>query len=142
MQHPGHRTTPDGLFDYATFILGRPSIAPFEIDLHSGAVACTAQLSALFAYPAEHALTLEDCLARCHPGDRATLAEAPAASSQGARFDRTFRIVRPGSDTRWLRAIGEIVFDGQGQAIRAHGVAADITEHREADLALQHDAAP
>ncbi len=62
----------------------------------------------------------------------ATWLEAPAVEI----FRTEYRIVRPDGEVRWIRDYGTKLCDAQGRVYRLHGIAEDITEQRNVEMAL------
>jgi PAS domain S-box-containing protein len=56
---------------------------------------------------------------------------------EGRTIESEFRIIRPDGAIRWVANKGEVFRTNQGQPYRAAGALVDITEQREAQLALQ-----
>ena len=56
---------------------------------------------------------------------------------EGRTIESEFRIIRPDGAVRWIANKGEVFRNNQGQPYRAAGALVDITEQREAQLALQ-----
>ena len=54
----------------------------------------------------------------------------------GARFDATFRVVRPDGDTRFVHSRAMLIRDEHGKPYRASGIAEDITEEKRVEDAL------
>jgi PAS domain S-box-containing protein len=80
----------------------------------------------------------EAWLARLHPEDRAR-ADATlraALASGGTRYENEYRIVRPDGQTRWIAAMAEIERDPAGRLLRLVGAHQDITDRKQAELAL------
>jgi len=74
-----------------------------------------------------------------HPEDQGSV-EAALTEAIGGRgeLDTTFRILRPGGETRYLRAAAVVHRDPvTGQALRVVGVSWDVTDQRAAELALR-----
>jgi len=78
-----------------------------------------------------------------HPEDLDNFLQARAAAldpSGSGAFHHAHRIVHPDGTVRWIRANCQVFFSGVGSArrpIHAVGVIADVTERREALLALR-----
>jgi diguanylate cyclase (GGDEF)-like protein/PAS domain S-box-containing protein len=73
-----------------------------------------------------------------HPDDRA---QADAKRRQGlltGKVDVEYRIVRPDGSTRWIESRGFPVRDDRGHLVRIAGIAADITERKEAQFRIGH----
>jgi PAS domain S-box-containing protein len=72
-----------------------------------------------------------------HPDDRPGVQEARASARDGTAYHVQYRIVRSDGAVRWLDERGKLQRDDSGRAIRLVGVAADVTESRRRDDALQ-----
>jgi PAS domain S-box-containing protein len=73
-----------------------------------------------------------------HPEDREAVDSLIKAALQGeARYDAEFRIVWPDGSVRWLVGKATVFRDGSGNPIRMIGVDYDITDRKEAEVALQ-----
>ncbi len=85
-------------------------------------------------------MTYEAFLAGVHPDDRASMQAAvdAALDSDGqGRYDAIYRVVqRQSGQVRWVRADGDITFDGQ-TAVKLIGTVRDITERKKAEAALR-----
>ena len=71
-----------------------------------------------------------------HDDDRRGLDLAWRATLKGAPFDQEHRILVKGA-VRWVRQKAALVYSEQGQALRAEGIAQDITEQKLMELALK-----
>ena len=78
-------------------------------------------------------------LERLHPDDRdaATAGVQAALDPRGqGEFSMEYRIVPPNGDVRWVRAVGRVLFGGEGEErhpLRFLGTAQDVTERRRAE---------
>lgn len=109
------------------------------------------QLYDILGVPREEPASLSTALDSFHPDDRATVMEMVGrAIENGDSFDMEARLRTDDGGERWIRSIGEPVFEGgesanaSGKHPRADGEVAlvrgsiqDITEHKERELALQ-----
>src|SRR3954470_4029514 len=86
--------------------------------------------------------TREAWLDRIHPEDRAALAEALEAHLSGAaeHFEFEHRIRHRDGDYRWMLARGTAVRNAEGQPLRVVGSQTDVTDRKESERRLQHDA--
>ncbi len=74
-----------------------------------------------------------------HVDDRARVAaefEQWLRDAPAAVYRAEYRIVRPDGGVRWIRDRGTKLLDAQGAVYRLQGIADDISEQREAELAL------
>ena len=72
-----------------------------------------------------------------HADDRRRVYEARKALPHGA-YDIEYRIVRPDGEVRWIHDQAFPVYDGEDRAYRIAGIAADITQRKEAEARLVH----
>jgi PAS domain S-box-containing protein len=81
--------------------------------------------------------TLDAFVAFIHPQDRPRVqASINTAIASGGHFTHEERIVRPDGIIRHLQSTGEVVRDKTGAAVRMLGVCLDVTERKQAELAL------
>jgi PAS domain S-box-containing protein len=83
--------------------------------------------------------TLEVFLSCVHPDDRDYVVQKTRqALKQGSSFEVEYRLLR--RNGCWVYARGACVLNEQGQAIRLTGIAMDITNRKQAEAVLQHQA--
>ncbi len=72
-----------------------------------------------------------------HPDDRRQVLDALAAAMDGdGGYQVEFRLVRAGGEIVWVEGRGRAFFDAQGDPAWMTGVCQDITERKQAELAL------
>ncbi|WP_198017815.1 PAS domain S-box protein [Oscillatoria acuminata] len=101
------------------------------------------EMEALYGFvPGSFDGNYETYLQAIDPEDRnrveAEIAEILSSSSE--RFEIEQRIRLETGELRWLSAQGEVIRDATGQAIRSIGTVMDISDRKEAQLALQEAA--
>lgn len=77
-------------------------------------------------------------LSRLHPEDRPwieRLSEDILRRGQ-QEYRVEFRIVHPQTGIRWLLARGQVTYDKDGRPLRMSGIAIDITDRKETEMAL------
>lgn len=75
---------------------------------------------------------------RTHPNDLPARCEAlTRAIQEGQPYAIDYRIVRPDGAVRWLHGRAEAVLDASGEPVEMVGVVIDITERKEAELAVR-----
>jgi diguanylate cyclase (GGDEF)-like protein/PAS domain S-box-containing protein len=82
-------------------------------------------------------------LGRVHPEERAALTQALDAQltvAAGEHFEFEHRVQHRDGDYRWMLARATAVRDEHGRATRVVGSLTDVTDRREAERRLQHDA--
>lgn len=73
-----------------------------------------------------------------HPDDRATFQQNFAiAIADATPYELDIRILRLNGEIRYIETRGEVFVDERGQVIRLFGSALDITERKQAEIALQ-----
>jgi len=116
----------------------RALIGSWEVDLASGIGSASTEWFQLMQFAPEQGMpSLEVFNARVHPADIAGLREHHERSlcnRDGSQYD--FRIMMPDGTFRWIEARSITHFDELGNAIRMVGTSQDITERKEAELAL------
>ena len=64
-----------------------------------------------------------------HPDDKkGANARIEKALATHTGLDSEYRIIHPDHKVRWINALGEGVYDDNGQAVRMHGICIDITK--------------
>lgn len=93
----------------------------------------------IFGIDEEDEVSYEVFVERIHPDDRDAASRAvevaldPAGDGQ---FASEYRIVRPEGEVRWVRAVGRVLFAGEGterRPTRFLGTVQDVTERKEAE---------
>ncbi|SDH18076.1 PAS fold-containing protein [Klenkia brasiliensis] len=113
-------------------------IGTFDWDLVTGRLDWDDRLVEIFGYdPGTFDSTINGFNDRLHPADldRVT-ADLQTAIDTGADFASVYRVVLPGRDTRWISARGRRLCGTGGQPVRLLGAAYDITDQRDAELAV------
>ncbi|CCE25469.1 sensor domain-containing protein [Methylotuvimicrobium alcaliphilum] len=90
----------------------------------------------IFGVPPGMPLTYEEFLERVHEEDRAFVDRAWQTALKGAEYNIEHRALIDGK-VKWLRERAELEFDRQRKMIGAVGTVQDITELKQAELALQ-----
>jgi diguanylate cyclase (GGDEF)-like protein len=78
----------------------------------------------------------EDYLARVHPNDHDSIANAWDEALKGTPFDHEHRIVI-GETVRWVRQKADFQFSEDGIPVLAAGIAQDITERKHSEEQIQ-----
>ncbi|WP_017305441.1 EAL domain-containing protein [Spirulina subsalsa] len=75
-----------------------------------------------------------------HPDDRSHLIDQFKSLFRLGTTKSEFRIVQPNGTIRWLASRCRVVRDIKGQPLRLDGICSDITERRQAEEQLRHNA--
>ncbi|MBL6751816.1 MAG: EAL domain-containing protein [Nevskia sp.] len=110
----------------------------WEADPNSEAVGWSDALKAIFGVPADTRVTWTSRMQYVHPDDRAELtARLQQAMASGGEYHSQYRIIRPDGALRWLESYGRGEYDARGRLLRMVGVARDITQAKQAEIARQ-----
>jgi len=71
-----------------------------------------------------------------HPDDRPDFSNPSRAVASAIMNDREYRVLRPNGEMRWVRSYGRLIHSRDGRPERLVGVAFDVTETRQALVAL------
>jgi len=84
----------------------------------------------------------DEWLDRLHPDDRETVEEAleRVESGKDSHLEVEYRIEHEKGGYRWMLCRGAVVRDDDGSIVRMAGSQTDITERKEAEAQLRHDA--
>jgi two-component system cell cycle sensor histidine kinase/response regulator CckA len=115
----------------------------WDRDLDSGQMTLSDEACRIFGFsPDERILDVSQWhqrwLSLLDPQDRVKTAEAASAAlAGGPRYDIEYRVIHPGGDVRIIHSRGEVIWDDAGRPKRMFGMMQDITELRQAELALR-----
>ncbi|MGB3718816.1 MAG: PAS domain S-box protein [Hyphomicrobiaceae bacterium] len=121
-----------------TLILSATQMGMWEQDLSTDRVIWSEAMYQLYGRsPDEFTGDPEEVLSFVHPHDRQAFRQAylDAVTGQADTFEQEFRIIRPTGEIRWLYRRAFVRRDAEGRAISVLGVAIDITERKEAEIA-------
>jgi len=107
-------------------------IGHWELDSLTGTPTWSDEIYRIFGLPPQlgaPSFTAHDTI--IHPEDLLQLQEAIRAGFEDGRsFELVFRIVRPGDNVGWMRAIGKPHLDGSGKTLKMFGTAQDVSEQK------------
>ncbi len=111
-------------------------VGSWAYELATDSMHLSAETCRIFGLPEGTRGSHASYLARAHPDDRQAVAAAWQAALEGAAFDHEHRI-QIGSEVRWIRQKAELKHSPDGMTISAVGVTQDITDRKQAELALR-----
>jgi PAS domain S-box-containing protein len=116
----------------------RTGIGVWDWDLRTDKVSWTPELETLFGLEPGTVKRYADFRHRVHPEDIAAVeARREAALRCREAYTVEYRIIRPDGQIRWITATGGALYDeATGEPTRILGNNADITERKQAELAL------
>lgn len=88
--------------------------------------------------PGEVECNYENWARRVHPADLDRVnAALELAMASRTDYSSEYRVIWADGSVRWLYGFGRFYYDRDGTAVRMAGIASDITDRKEAELALQ-----
>jgi diguanylate cyclase (GGDEF)-like protein/PAS domain S-box-containing protein len=122
--------------------LAGAKMGTWDLNLQSYEFSYSERLKQIFGLPANvERPNYKDFLSVVHPRDREIIHQAFTRAIEGDKSEGIeFRILQRDGTTRWVWSKGQDQFDEQGNAIRTIGVAMDITERKQSEDRLLHDA--
>ena len=114
-------------------------LGAWEMDLRTNRVTWSGLMEPMHGFaPGEFRGTLEDALSHTYPEDQTRLREALALTLVGKAPDSTtYRVRLPDGKTRWIEIAGQTFPALPAPAVQVLGICTDVTERREAELALR-----
>ena len=111
----------------------------WQVDLEADVIEWSDEAYRIFGLrPKEAEITFSQFLEFVFPEDRARVSGTRAkAIAERGHFDFEYRIRRRDGETRVLHSHAVVVVDREGSPVRMVGAVQDITERRQAELALQ-----
>ena len=111
-------------------------IGSWSLDIPRDELFWSDETYRVFNMPLGSPLTYEKFLAIVHPEDRDSVDRAWTAALRGVLYDIEHRILVDG-ETKWIREKAQIELDADGHAVRAVGIAHDITERKRSEEVLK-----
>ncbi|MCM8610665.1 PAS domain S-box protein [Accumulibacter sp.] len=118
-------------------------IGIFDHDHRAGTIYWSPELRAMFGWEADEPRSVDSFIEAVHPDDRgpalAAIQRAHDASGDG-QYEAEYRIVGRSGVVRWVLAMGQTSFAGDGesrQPLRTVGAALEITARKQAEEALR-----
>ncbi len=110
----------------------------WDLDLATSQAWRTPQHDRLFGYDElQPSWGPEDALRHVVPEDRPVFEQAFEHALATGRFHYELRIKPHEKPLRWIQAEGEVLRDSSSKPVRMHGIVADITDRKEAELAAR-----
>ncbi len=111
----------------------------WDWDIVNGTLYWSPQFKASLGYGDELEVTFETFADLLHPDDTDTSGALDAHLKEGVPYSLEQRMRHKSGDYHWYRVEGQATFDEQGQPLRMIGTGIDITERKQAELALQEN---
>jgi len=117
-------------------------LGSWEWDVVANVVTWSDELYRLYGLdPATFPASYGGYMDRVHAEDRAAAGAAIRHASETLEpFDFEHRILLADGGVRWLRCRGQAIGDAAGAPVRMHGTAQDVTDRKQAEATLAHQA--
>jgi PAS domain S-box-containing protein len=108
-------------------------------DIDKSQWVCSPEFYKIFGIDETYPHTIEGWIGFLHPEYREdVVAYHESVVLEKKSFNREYKIIRINDGVeRWVHGTGELVYDEKGNPIRMHGAIQDITERKQAELALK-----
>ncbi len=112
-------------------------VGGWEVDVIASQLTWTQTTRQLHEVDDDYQPQLDTAIDFYHPDDRPIIRRAVERAMQQAEpFDHELRLITAGGRQLWVRATGQAEQEA-GRVVRLHGAFQDITERKEAELALR-----
>ena len=115
------------------------AIGSYKADFVSGFWTSSTVMDVIFGIDESYVRSIQGWIELIHPDDRMMMEHYLQTEVMAARrpFARQYRIIRPSDrEVRWVLGLGEGTFNAEGVFLALVGTIQDITERKEAELAL------
>lgn len=114
-------------------------LGSWEWDIPRDRITWTEGLYRIFGQtPESFEATYEAYLECIHPDDREMVHRTVEQAFERRRpYSMDHRLVRPGGAVRWVHSSGDVEVDEDGEPVRLHGIAVDITDRKHAEDLLR-----
>lgn len=111
----------------------------WDWDIQNNTLAWDDGMYRLYGIKKEHFSNVYDAwLNGLHPDDRAENDRITEAAKRGEReYDTEFRILWPDGTIRFIKALGQVIWDSNGHPKRMTGINYDITERKKMENSVQ-----
>jgi PAS domain S-box-containing protein len=107
-------------------------------DVQRDTLIWTEQCKALFGLPSDTEMSYQVFLNALHPDDRQRIQNMRSVLEHGRleHHEHQYRTLWPDGTVRWLMARGTATYDADRKPVFSMGVIFDITDHKQAEIAL------
>lgn len=115
-------------------------LGTYLLDVKSGNWSSSDVLDSIFGIQHDFDKSISGWVSIIHPEWQQTMNEYVVDYVIGGRnkFDKKYKIIRQSDNTeRWVHGFGELVFDDRGEPVKLIGTIQDITDRKNAAIALR-----
>ena len=112
----------------------------YDLDIATGVWSSSEVLDEILGIGPDYEHTVEGWTELIAPEDRERMTQHffHEVVGQGHPFDQEYRTVRRSDGVeRWVHGLGKLEYSADGRPLRLHGVIKDITEQKQAEMALR-----
>ncbi|MBD0394349.1 MAG: GAF domain-containing protein, partial [Microcoleus sp. C1-bin4] len=116
-------------------------IGSWEHDIATTTTTWSEELYRIYELdPTQKPLPTEQLIERFHPEDRSRYLAVRERAMSGQSFEIDLRLIRRDGSLSYIEVRGKPVYDQKGQLMRWFGTVLDISERKQAELALRESA--
>jgi PAS domain S-box-containing protein len=110
----------------------------WDWDMTTSQLKWSRELFGLFGFdPEKNQATFEVWDQVMHPDDKTSAYERlDIAVKNGTYLDSEYRVIQPGGQVKWIKAMGHAIYDTEHKPMRMAGICLDITERKQAEKQL------
>ena len=104
-------------------------VGSWEWDMTRDRITWSDELYRIFGLQVQELTpSYEEYLSHVHPHDRDELAASVERAMQlRERLETVYRVITPAGAAKWVRSLGEVTVDGDGNPVRLFATAQDVT---------------
>jgi PAS domain S-box-containing protein len=120
------------------FTLTAGGLGAWKVELETNTLAASNACKAHFGLRAEQDFSYGRFLAALHPDDQRRVVRAiENAIEREMDYQAEYRVVWDDGSVHWISARGRCIYDAKGCAVRLSGVTQDVTEKKNAEMAVR-----
>lgn len=118
-------------------------LGTYVLNIQTGLWKSSDMMNKVLGIDENHVRSADSWPNMIHPDDRTIMVDyfKNEVLGQGKPFNKEYRIIRHNDRAeRWVHGLGELEFNTQGIPLKMHGTIQDITERKQAEVALKQQA--
>ncbi len=127
-----------------TTIINKADLGLWDLDVFNENVIVTGKMAEIYGLASNAEYTISTVFKLIHPDDRAAMNKIFNSIKEGtdqSSFTTEYRIIQQNTGAiRWVRNKTSCFYTGEGKLYRTVGIVNDITQEKEAELAIEESA--